>query len=311
MLLEEESKQLRFNTIKEYHDYLKKNDLRGDVKIISTKEMTYNQPVFKRDPDTKIRKLSKERGADLINKAVMQKGDSNMNSLNVNIDSEKLEYAWQYLAKNLEKALRDKKITKNNILVADNIREQDDSVIFDFIFLNKDSKQYTNGKEKKIIHAGKIESTIVPGKIQEVERINKLALWVVSTKEALLRIKIDNEGQWEQKVALLFCVSADGKRNVAQNTKNMIEMSNIIDKNSEILDIGKEITVNIKAAGMWLEINNTENPSAEIEQFFTAYPSYRFDVENLYKKYGIDPATKKANGKQNLKMKGGNANRLS
>jgi hypothetical protein len=242
------------------------------AKIINTKEQIIETTrVTKSDPST----LS-QRGAELINQAVMKKGE-NPDSLDINIDSEKLEYAWRMISKDVDGALEAKKIEKNGKVVASNIRlDKDNNVIFDFTFENKDSTQNTDpsGKTTKSILAGKY----IKGDIS-VERFEEPQVQIVLGK---------------MKAPIILNRIADKKELFNQKFK-LIEAG--------YTQIDGTYNFQLKTKYEWVSYKSGDN--TKIVEFFKNNKDSRFDVFALYQKFGIDSTTKQSTGNPdwNLQIK--------
>ncbi len=233
---------------------------------LNLKERTATYQLFKNSPATQSPgKKLKERGPDLINKAVMAKPTE---QLNVNIDSERLEYAWRYISENLDKVLTDKKIEIKGILIADNILQEGENVVFNFTFKDKDSVQNTDpsGKTTKKILAGKIEiGDITPGK-RETVTVTEKQVWVVSPMKMV-------------------------SNNPTSNNKTDID-NNIIENAAQGMFNEKGTYWYVKPqTGFWCKYKTPADISAKMLE--DPNNKLYFDEPLLYKKLGIDPTTKK------------------
>jgi hypothetical protein len=201
------------------------------------------------------------RGKDLFNKAIMDKPTE---QLNVNIDSERLEYAWDYISGNLSKVLKDKKIEVNGVLIADNITQEGNNVVFNFTFKDKDSVQNTDpsGKTTKKILAG----TITKGNIIE-ENTADNQVWLVCPRE----LKINNP--------------------TANNKKDIINNKLYFESQKLMFNIQGNYWYSKPQTGFWF----TYKTPADISAKMLEDPNNKlyFDEPLLYKKLGIDPTTKK------------------
>lgn len=215
-----------------------------------------------------------ERGPELINQAVMKKGE-NPDSLNLNIDSEKLEYAWRMIAKDVDAALKAGKIEKDGKIAAFNIKKDaNGNVVFDFTFENKDSTQNTDpsGKTTKQILAGKL---IQGEEKKEVTNVNQV--WVVLQS---------NKGDI--------------------NLNSVADKVEFLNKKRQLLEAGYtqiEGTYNFKlpTKGEWVSYSREDNAKALVE-FFAKNKGAYFDVQDLYKKFAIDPNTKQQTGTPDWNM---------
>ena len=83
--------------------------------------------------------------------------------LDDNKDSERLEKVWDMISYNPDQAINDGVIknSKGEIL-ASNVRQEGDNVVYDFVFKNNDSKQFTDGKTPVKMLAGKLEKPQPP-----------------------------------------------------------------------------------------------------------------------------------------------------
>lgn len=201
-----------------------------------------------------------QRGTDLFNKAVMDKPTE---QLNINIDSERLEYAWDYISQNLTKALTDKKIEVKGVLIADNILKEGENVVFNFTFKDKDSVQNTDpsGKTTKKILAGKIK----PGRYEkQTVVVNQVAM--------VTDLKIQsNEPR------------SNNKLDVINNSINL-QAQGYGAHDGTYWYIEPKHSV-------WF----TYKTNQEIADFMAA-KKVRFDMLDLYKKFGISSDTKKVVG---------------
>lgn len=105
-------------------------------------------------------KLVDARGPRLHNQGVLEKP---FDQLDDNKDSERLEKVWDMISYNPDQAINDGVIknSKGEIL-ASNVRQEGDNVIYDFVFKNNDSKQFTDGKTPVKMLAGKLEKAQPP-----------------------------------------------------------------------------------------------------------------------------------------------------
>jgi hypothetical protein len=258
--------------LKKYHNFLNEDvavntetnlDSVQVVKTLNTKERIIKSiTVLKKDPST----LS-ERGPELINQAVMKKGE-NPDSLNLAIDSEKLEYAWRMIAKDVDAALSAGKVEKNGVVAAFNIKKTpENKVVFDFTFENKDSTQNTDpsGKTTKNILAGQYIKGEFKTNVVEIPQV-----WIV-----LQNAKADID------------------------LKNVTNPVDFLNKKRQLLEAGyTQIagTYNFKlpVKGEWVSYDTNDN--TKVVQFFENNSGSYFDVKELYKKFGIDPNTRKSTG---------------
>lgn len=219
-----------------------------------------------------------ERGPDLKNEAVMKKGE-NPDSLNIAIDSERLEYAWRMISKDVEGAIKATKIEKDGKIVATNIKKDaQNNVTFDFTFENKDSTQNTDpsGKTTKNILAGKLISQPI-----QVEKEKKFQVWVVLNSN---------------------------KANISLDT--VTDKVKFLNMKRQLLEAGYtpiEGTYNFKlqSKGEWVTYGGekTEKSNQPIIDFFAKNKGSYFDVQDLYTKFGIDPKTKQSTGQPNWSVK--------
>lgn len=234
-----------------------------NYKYLNTKERIAEKPVINKFASKKLA----ERGPDLINKAVMAKKTE---QLNITIDSERLEYTWRYISENIDKVLADKKIEIKGVILADNIKTEITNgvtnVVFNFTFKDKDSTQNTDpsGKTTKKILAGKIEE----GREERV---------IVKKKQVVLVTDADmikNEPKSENRLEVVnnsITLAAQGYTN-HEGTYWYIKPQSYI----------------------WLDYETNQ----DISNFMIANKA-RFNMSDLYKKFGIDPTTKKVVGQIN------------
>lgn len=232
----------------------------GDIVVNYTYKNTKERTAkYKQITKIEGRKLE-QRGPDLINKAVMAKPTE---QLNVNIDSERLEYAWRYISENLDKVLVDKKIEIKGILIADNILQEGGNVVFNFTFKDKDSVQNTDpsGKTTKKILAGKIEE----GKYEEI------------TVEV-------------NQVAMVTDMKLQSNEPKSNNKLDVINNSINLQAQGYGAHDGTYWYIEPKHS-VWF----TYKTNQDIANFM-ATKKVRFDMLDLYKKFGISSDTKKVVG---------------
>ncbi len=100
-------------------------------------------------------KLVDERGPRLQNKDVMSKEFS---LLDDSKDSERMEKVWRIINFNPDEAITTG-IVKNSKgeVLANNVKLEGDNVVYDFVFKNKDSNDYTDGTSPVKVLAGKLK----------------------------------------------------------------------------------------------------------------------------------------------------------
>lgn len=223
-----------------------------EVKVIKsgTKERIINQIRYKAAEKLEF----DERGKDLFNQEVMKMPTD---KLNLEMDSQRLEYTWRAISNNIEKALKEGKIVKDGKTLASNIKEGNkdgkDLVTYDFVFVNEDSKQYTDGKTPKTILAGYIKNTPLKEEVTQVKQV-----WVItSNNDAVSLAKIIHK-----------------KQEYANKKRALLEAGYV----------NVEGTYDYKKPdnGRWLNVNDIKQEDFDSKK-------YRFDVKELYKKYDITP----------------------
>lgn len=261
--------------IKNFNEYKRINEdvnyetfTTENVKIIhtSTKERLIERTIV---VSHKAASLA-ERGPELINQAVMKKGE-NPDSLDLNIDSERLEYAWRMISKDVDGAIKVGKIEKDGRVVASNIKKNDKGEVdFDFTFENKDSVQNIDpsGKTTKTMLAGKI----IPEKFEsKTEQVNQVWIVLKDIKAAIdLKDITDKVDFFNRKMRLI---------------------------EAGYLQIKGTYSFKLPTKGEWVAYDKDNN--TKIIEFFQKNVGSYFDVKELYSKFGIDPNTKKATGKPN------------
>ena len=228
------------------------------IRVINSKERIIESKIFKYPKEGS--KLS-ERGPELVNQAVMKNGE-NPDSLNINIDSEKLEYAWRMIAKDVDGALKATKIEKDGKVVAFNIKKTDDNkVTFDFTFENKDSTQNTDpsGKTTKNILAGTITPSDLIVELVEVPQVQA----VIGKNQANISLntnvdKVKYANDKQQLIEAGYVLNSKGTYNLINN-----------------------------ATYRWVTYDTKNN--AKVIEYFHNNPDSRFDVLDLYRKFGINP----------------------
>ncbi len=125
-------------------------------------------------------KLIDKRGPRLKNQAVMAKS---FETLDENVDSEKLEKVWRIIAQNPDKALKETKIIGNNgkVLASDIKLQQDNNVTFTMVFENPDSQ--FQGPYKML--AGELQRS--PDEKLELKKI-----WVINNNHENMTIDPGN-----------------------------------------------------------------------------------------------------------------------
>lgn len=247
--------------IKNFSDFFSVNENKDitdldNVKVLekNTKERKIDHVVII-EPETY--KLG-ERGADLHNKKVMA---MDTKELNLEIDSQRLEYAWRSISNNLEKALKNGKIVKDGKTVAFNIKKDGSKVVYDFTFVNKDSTQNTDpsGKTTKNILAGEVLKTQPQTKTTPVSQV-----WVVA--------------QGDSGVSLESIVHK--KKEYAQKKRNLLEQG--------YKQIEGTYGFKLPSKGKWLIVSKDPKQN-QLKQEDFDNGKYRFDVRELYVKYNISP----------------------
>lgn len=99
-------------------------------------------------------KLVDARGPRLHNQGVL---DKPFDQLDDSKDSERLEKVWDMISYNPDQALKDGVIknSKGEVL-ASNIKQEGENIVYDFVFKNSDSKQFSDGKTPVKMLAGKL-----------------------------------------------------------------------------------------------------------------------------------------------------------
>ena len=131
-----------------------------------------------------------KRGANLKNKAVM---DKPFDQLDENKDTEKLEKVWRLIAENPTKALNDGKVVSDDgKTLATNVKGEGKNIVFDFVFENQDSNDYTDGKTPVKILGAEYEE--IPGERSELNKV-----WVINSNKGNLTID-PSDKQHDEKV---------------------------------------------------------------------------------------------------------------
>lgn len=242
--------------------YVKQNDPMVKVKQISPYESIIRFDIY-----TNFKSEFKRRGGDETtnNPDVIAKGED-MTKLDISKDSERLEYAFRYITKDVNEALKIKNLVIDGKNICSNIREEivdsnNSNIVFDFTFENEDS---VNAKKEKM--KGKTEK--------------KLA--------GVIETKIDKTTKEVQVVSITL--NSDIVVDVMNPTpKDALELANTVAK--------------CKARGM-VNVQGTYKYTTEKKVIFTEMDkigeklieykasSPTLATPTLYVKYGVDPVSK-------------------
>jgi hypothetical protein len=147
------------------------NKVNPNAKLTDFKKINVDQAVAKYSEGGEGKSEFKElRGPRMDNKAVVSKP---IEQLDDNKDSERLEKIWRIIGQNPEQVIQDG-VVKNQEgkVLANNVElKPDGKIVFDFTFVNPDSKDYKDGKTPQKMLGGELIKGAATGGEKEVNMV--------------------------------------------------------------------------------------------------------------------------------------------